>query len=166
MALFQTHGKWFCWGFGLLVAASALAGPAVADDKPIVMGWSGQITLGGSLATGNTDREALDLDSKFQLQSEHRQDVFKVLGDIASENGISTAERTEASAQTNYDVSKDKFYLLGFAQYVRDRFTGFSYEVEVGPGVGYRFFHTDNLTLSVELSSGYYHAALSNGAGH
>ena len=166
MTLFQTHAKWLSrLGAGALLAISAAAAPALADDAPPVMGWTGQIALGGSLATGNTDRQALDLDSKFQLQSDHRQDVFKVLGDLARENGLLTAERTLASAQSNFDISKDKLYVFGFAQYDRDRFAGFNYEAEIGPGLGYRFVRTDRLNFSVELSTGYYRASLTAGGG-
>ncbi len=167
MALFQPHGigRWSL-AIGALFAIAAFTTSARADDKPPALGWTGQIALGGSLATGNTDREALDADTKFQLQSEHRQDVFKALGDFARENGIVTSERVEASAQTNYDISKDKFYVLGFTHYTRDHFSGFDSEFEIGPGVGYRFFHTDSLTLSVELSTGYYNASLTSGPSH
>lgn len=162
----KSFGRYAAAGFAVFLAAAALSPAAQADEAPPALGWTGQIALGGSLATGNTDRQALDLDTKVQLQSEHRQDRFKVLGDLARENGVINAERTEAAAQSNYDISKDKFYVLGFTQYVRDRFSGFSYEAELGPGVGYRFVRTDRLKFSVELSGGYRHAALRGPAGH
>ncbi len=170
MAQFQTRATSFCRdaaaGFAALLSVIAPDISAKADDTPPALGWTGQIALGGSLATGNTDRQALDLDGRLQLQSEHRQDRFKLLANLARENGVINAERTEGAAQSNYDISKDKFYVLGFTQYIRDRFSGFSYEAEIGPGVGYRFVRTDRLKFSVELAGGYRHAALRGTAGH
>jgi putative salt-induced outer membrane protein len=133
---------------------------ARADDGPPPpdLGWNAEIALGGSLATGNTDRQALDLETKFKHRTEHREDRFRFLGDLAREKNVTTAERIEVGAQTNYDISKDKLYVLAFAQYDRDRFSGFRYEAEFGPGVGYRLVYTERLKISLEISPGYRHS--------
>ncbi|MFN0000441.1 MAG: YdiY family protein [Burkholderiaceae bacterium] len=62
--------------------------------------------------------------------------------------------------QSNYNISQDKFYLIGFTQYRRDRFSGYLYEAEVGPGVGYRFVYTDRMTFALEFATGYRHGEL------
>lgn len=131
-----------------------------ADAAKPALGWSAEISLGGSLATGNTDRQALDLETKFKHRTEHREDRFKFLGDFARENKTTTADRIQVAAQTNYDIAKDKLYVLAFARYNRDRFSGFRYEAELGPGLGYRIFDTEDLTLAVELSTGYRHSGV------
>ena len=161
MALFQTHKLRIRqgvlgWAVILVVLAGA-SGAAQAGDGGPELGWAGEIALGGSLATGNTDRQALDLESKAQYRTEHREDRYKLLGDLARENGVVTSERTEATAQSNYDISKDKFYLIAYTQVRRDTFSGFRYEAEIGPGVGYRFVRTNKLTFAVEFSTGYRH---------
>jgi putative salt-induced outer membrane protein len=141
---------------------AVLAGPApalAADDAP-ELGWAAELALGGSLATGNTDRQALDLEGKARYRTEHREDRYKVLGDLTRENGAVTSERAEIGAQTNYDISKDKLYLLAFIEYRRDKFSGFQYEAEIGPGLGYRFVRTDRLTVAVEFSTGYRHGEM------
>lgn len=72
-----------------------------------------------------------------------------------------TAERVEAGLQRNYNLSGgDKFYLIGFTQYRSEKFSGFLYEAEVGPGLGYRFAYTDRMTFAVEFSTGYRHGEL------
>jgi putative salt-induced outer membrane protein len=136
---------------------------ARAADPPPAFGWDGEIALGGSIATGNTDRQALDLEAKAQHRTERREDRFRVLGDLARENGEITSERTEVGVQTNFDIAKDKFYLIGFTQARRDKFSGFIYEIEAGPGVGYRFVRTDRLTFAVEFSTGYRHGEVRGG---
>jgi putative salt-induced outer membrane protein len=144
----------------LWIAATGV--PAHAqDDAPPALGWSGEIALGGSISTGNTDRQALDLDARAKFNTEHREDRYKLLGDLSQENGQTTAERAEVAAQTNYDIAKDKFYVLGFTGYRRDRFSGFRYEAEVGPGVGYRFVRNNRLEFFVEFAPGYRHGEVS-----
>lgn len=134
MARFRTHL------LGILgLAWCASAGLARAGDAAPDLGWTGEIALGGSLATGNTDRQALDVAGKAQYRAARWENRFRLLGDLARENGTVTSERTEVGNQTNFDISKDKFYLLAFTQYRRNKFSGFSYEIEGGPGVGYRF---------------------------
>jgi len=143
----------------VLAALSLSAGAVRAEDAPSSdLGWSAEISLGGSFATGNTDRQALDLQTKVQHRTENREDRMKFMGDFAREKKTTTANRLQVSAQTNYDVAKDKLYVLAFAQFDRDRFSGFRYEAEAGPGLGYRVYDTDELALSVELSSGYRHS--------
>jgi putative salt-induced outer membrane protein len=143
----------------LLVFCTPGAG-AQEGASPPDLGWDFEIALGGSFATGNTDRQALDLETKVKHRVERREDRFKLLSNLARENKATTAERIQAIAQTNYDISKDKFYVLAFAQYDRDRFSGFRYEAEVGPGLGYRFIYTEKLTFSLEFSPGYRHGEL------
>ena len=161
MALIQTYATRI---LGAALLCIGMIVPAFAADdaanKAPALGWTGEVALGGSLATGNTDRQALDLATKAQLRTEHREDRFKALGDLARENGVVTSERIEAGAQTNYDISKDKLYLLAAADYRRDKFSGFLYEAEIGPGIGYRFVRTDKLNFAVEFSVGYRHGEL------
>jgi len=147
-------------GLTILLALSGGVTPALGAEDGPDHGWAAEIAVGGSLATGNTDRQALDLEGKAQFRTERREDRYKLLGDLARENGGITSERVEVGAQTNYDISKDKFYIIGFTEYRRDKFSGFLYEAEIGPGVGYRFVRTDKLTFAVEFSTGYRHGEL------
>ena len=68
--------------FGLCAAA-----PSFADDT-LPLGWHTEVALGGSLATGNTDHQALDLESKVRYRTEHREDVYRLMGDMARDNGL------------------------------------------------------------------------------
>ena len=98
------------------------------------------------------------MEAKAQFRSTvRREDRYKALGDLARENGTITAQRVQLAVQSNYDISKDKFYVLAFTQYDRDKFSGFSYEAEIGPGVGYRFVRTDRMNFFMEFSTGYRH---------
>ena len=121
-----------CIGLTLAPAAPSRAAEKASHEPDL--GWSFEVALGGSLSTGNTDRQAMDLDSKAQFRNEKREDRWRLLGNLSRENGSVTANRVEGSAQTNVNLVDDKLYLLGFAEGRRDQFSGYRYETSAGPG--------------------------------
>jgi len=66
-------------------ALPTLAADGAAADNVPEQGFDGEIALGGSLATGNTSREAFDLDTKLNHRDGRREDRFKFTGDLARE---------------------------------------------------------------------------------
>ena len=154
---FKTVGM-VCAFFLLSIGLST----AQAADAGLKKGWDGEIALGGSLATGNTDRQALDVDVKASHRAGRFEDRYKLSGEFAREDGNTTASRINAGAQSNYDIS-DRFYALGFAEVERDKFSGFRFETEAGAGVGYRVVDTDDLSFDVELAPGFRHSEINGG---
>ncbi len=141
--------------FGLALATLAYSFTAVAEDasvpnKEIV----GEVTLGGSLATGNTERTALDAELNLKYRSGRNLDEYKFSGELAREFGTTTAQRVKGGYQTNIDIQEGLFG-LAFINGQDDRFSGYSYEIESGIGVGYRVINTKNLLVSVEGGPGY-----------
>src|SRR5436190_721190 len=95
-----TYSRLKHWPVAALALFGFAAAARAADSPPGVpqLGWAFEVALGGSLATGNTDRQALDLASKAQYRTTHREDRYRLLGDLARENGVTTSERVEAGA--------------------------------------------------------------------
>lgn len=144
---------------GALHAVPAAAQDVVDGPK---QGWDGEVALGASLATGNTDRQAVDADVKASYRAGRFEDHYRLSGEFAREDGNTTASRIKAGAQTNYDIN-NRFYALGFAEVERDRFSGFEYETELGIGVGYRVIDDADLSFDVELGPAYRHSELDTG---
>jgi len=113
-----------------------------------------EIALGGSLSTGNTDRQGLDLDAKAKYRAGRVTDSYKLLAELGREDGAATSQRWVAGFETNVDF-RDGLYALGFVQYEDDKFSGFQSEIEGGLGVGYRILQTATMTLSVDAGPGY-----------
>jgi putative salt-induced outer membrane protein len=140
---------------GLFFVLAALPATVHAEDvsvpnKTVV----GELTVGGSLATGNTERSALDAEANIKYRSGRVLDEYKFSGELARESGITTAERIKGGYQTNIDI-QDGLFGLAFVNAEDDRFSGFDYEVESGIGAGYRVINTTNLLVSVEGGPGY-----------
>jgi putative salt-induced outer membrane protein len=138
-------------GLSLLVVAH----PSRAEDASVPNKiWVGEVTLGGSLATGNTERTALDAEVNLKYRSGRILDEYKLSGELAREFGTTTAQRVKGGYQTNIDIQEGLFG-LAFVNGQDDRFSGYSYEVEAGVGVGYRLINTQSLLVSVEGGPGY-----------
>ena len=68
--------------------------------------------------------------------------------------GIVAAERWEARAQTNRDISGDLF-AFGGLRYEHDLFDGFEYQASITGGVGYKIFNTADTKLTAQVGVGY-----------
>jgi putative salt-induced outer membrane protein len=161
------HRLWHIKFFGAAVLIEALSlflvGPVSAQTENFApRSWEAEVALGGSLSTGNTDRQAADLDAKVNHRAGRFEGHYELSGEFAHENRNTTASRLNAGAQSNYDIN-DKFYALGFAEVERDKFSGFRHEEEAGVGVGYRIFNTDQLSFDVEASTSFRHGAIRRG---
>jgi putative salt-induced outer membrane protein len=149
-----------------LAGAFCLLGfsPSTAQEESSAppRNWEAEVALGGSLSTGNTDRQALDVDAKASHRAGRFEDHYKLAGEFARENGNTTASRLNAGVQSNYDIS-ERFYALGFAEIERDTFSGFRHEEDVGLGAGYHVIETANLSFDIELAAGFRHGAIRGG---
>ena len=111
--------------------------------------WKGQVELGASRSTGNSDNlglyGALNLNRE-GLQWRHKLDAR---ADIQETNGATTTERVLAAWQPNYKVD-ERLYAFGLAQYEHDRFLGYSSRYTLGGGAGYGVIAGERVKLDVE----------------
>lgn len=68
--------------------------------------------------------------------------------------GIVSAERWDASWQSNYDFTP-RIYTFGGLRYERDMFSGFQYQESLTGGLGYKIFDTSATKLDVQVGAGY-----------
>ena len=138
----------------LLFSASCAVSVRAADSKIPAGKWVAEVAAGGSLSTGNTSRNALDLDAKAKYRLGRVEDRYKLKAELGRDKGITTSQRWVAGYETNIDI-RDGLYVLGFANYEDNKFSGFISEIEGGLGVGYRVWQTSDLLLSINAGPGY-----------
>jgi putative salt-induced outer membrane protein len=136
-------------GFALLAA-----GVAAADDAPPPQGWSGKGELGFVDARGNTDAETID--AKLGLSDQIGPWKHSLNVDVldAKTNNVTSANRKDATWQSNFDLSKQS-YVYGSLSYIDDQFSGFAYQANATVGYGRKFVDTASTKLSVQLGAGY-----------
>ncbi len=150
----------FAHDIGPAVAASGVPSESGDHERPTVsaaadaaLGWSGEIDLGASLVTGNTERTALSGSARVILDRVRWTHEFRARADFAEDQDETTEQRVFASLETNYKIDA-RLYIFGKASYEDDRFSGFDYRITETAGVGYRLIDTDDVTFKVELGPG------------
>lgn len=129
-------------------AINSAALPATAADKGK---WSGEIDVGGSRATGNTESEQVNAALKIGYASGPWESTANVSYDFAKDSGEINTQRLRVGGNTKYRFT-DRFFAYGLIDYDDDRFSGFNYELTQSGGLGYRPIHTDE--WEVEVSAG------------
>ena len=136
----------------LLIVAVGMAPPSNALDQE--EGISGEVNIGGSLATGNTDTTRLDAEFKARFKAGRLKDNYRLLVELAEDNGTTTAQRILGSVESRLDV-QEKLFVFGFLEYDDDRFSGFKFEIEGAFGAGYKVVNDSNMRLLVQAGPGY-----------
>ncbi len=148
-----------------LAAAASGVFPELAAAEPVVpppppaglfdlAAWDGNLELGGSVSTGNTDEEAIafgvGLTNDINDVWDH---AVNVRFDYARRTGVTTKQRFLADYQINYHPWS-RTYVFGYLQYDDDRFSGFDYRLLESAGVGHTLFDNDKQKWKIEGGPG------------
>jgi putative salt-induced outer membrane protein len=115
--------------------------------------WSGEVELGGSRSTGNTDRDQASGAFKLKHQYGSWLNEAKLHFDYARKDDETSARRFVSSLQSRYGASKGLYAFL-FVQYQDDQFSGFDFEVTESGGAGYHIVDSERVTWRLELGPG------------
>jgi putative salt-induced outer membrane protein len=166
--------------FGALIRLAGtclLVGSAAAHDEPgeePAEGWSGSVAGGYVAVRGNTESETENLKVEVLYDKDRwhhsllgtaigaSQDVEVVNNGVTSTVNQTSAEAYKVQAKTKYDLG-ERFYAFGLAEYNKDRFSSYDYQIFEAAGVGWRVFHTDTQELNLEAGPGLTQSKLESG---
>lgn len=118
--------------------------------------WEGDITLGGTLQSGNTDKTSISLGAKATQRTGDERYSGQVLYNYAEEDD-------ELSARNIYGTLKyDRFIVEQIYGYLsvelqKDKlFKNLNLRTIIGPGVGFQIWDTKGRSLSVEGGISYF----------
>jgi putative salt-induced outer membrane protein len=121
---------------------------------PAAAQWTGRGEVGLVIASGNTDSKAgnakLALSHKGEVWT--HQAAFSAL--YASDDIGSTAQRWEATEQSEYRFNPHNFW-FGAARYESDHFSGFTHQGTLSSGVGHIFQDSAESQLKAQVGIGY-----------
>lgn len=121
---------------------------------PAAAQWTGRGELGLVIASGNTDSKAANA----KLAVAHKDDdwthqaTFNAV--YAADEVGSTAERWEATEQSDYRFNPHNFW-FGGARYESDHFSGFTHQGTLSTGIGHIFQDTPESQLKAQIGVGY-----------
>lgn len=131
----------------------ALATPTATAPPDAPWPWSGEIALGGSKNTGNTENEEFNVTATALYESGRLETEGKLDFDVRREDENTTKQRLVVDLQPRYDLN-ERWYVFGFFEYRDDRFSGFEYEFTESAGLGYRVFDSEELSWAIEAGPG------------
>ncbi len=111
--------------------------------------WKGEVEVGGSRATGNSNVVSLYASAKLVRDALEWRQRLQGRFDFQRTDGEQTVDRTLLAYQANYKFTP-RFYTLGLAQYERDSFLGYQNRYTAGAGLGYDIADRPELKVSVE----------------
>lgn len=132
-------------GQSAAINAAVLPAAAPGEGK-----WRGEIDVGGSRATGNTENEQVNAALRVGYESGPWDSSANVSYDFAKDSGEINTQRLRVGGNTKYRFT-DRFFAYGLIDYDDDRFSGFNYELTQSGGLGYRPIHTDDWELEVSV---------------
>jgi putative salt-induced outer membrane protein YdiY len=112
---------------------------------------TGNITVGGTSQSGNTDRASASIGAEAAIRSDNDRFSLRFLFNYAQEKGEETANNTYLSLKYDYFFTK-KFYGLLALELLKDKFVDLNLQTIVGPGVGYQIW--DDPVKSLQLEAG------------
>lgn len=115
---------------------------------------TGYISASARDSVGNTDEQDLELDLKIAARRGSIRHTGIAAYDLQRQSDVKTQDDRKAEYQYDYFVS-DKWYWNSILSWERNVFQDLSSRTLVGSGIGYQFFDTELIRLSVQATLGY-----------
>ncbi len=135
--------------------------PAQSETEPTpskgvfsIAPWDGAITIGSTIASGNSDNIAAGLAIDVKRSSVFFTHNIKTGIDYASADGARTQQRWHADYQLDTTIS-DKTYAYARFAYEEDAFSGFDYRLFGGGGLGHYINQSEPFSWKLEGGPGY-----------
>ncbi len=113
--------------------------------------WTGEVELGGSRSTGNTDTLAFYGAVRANREGLKWTHALAARLDFQQTNGATVADRIRANWEPGYKM-RDDLFAYGLGQYERDRFLGYDHRLTLSAGLGFTLLSTPKMKL--DLSGG------------
>jgi putative salt-induced outer membrane protein len=120
----------------------------VLAARPLQL-WKGEGEIGAFRSTGNTRNTGFSAGLELERKGVYWQHKLEFHADYQETAGVVSREQYLAAYSPRYTLN-DRLYLYGLAQYEQDRFQGYTSRYSVSPGVGYRVFTGNDLSLELE----------------
>ena len=135
----------------------------VAAINPPPQGvWTGSITVGGNLQSGNTDRTGLSVGAGAERRTAKDRFTLGFLFNYTEEEDEITARNTYGLAKYDYFFTKKLYGYLAL-ELLNDQFQDIKLRTIVGPGMGYQIWDDPVKSLLVEGGVAYAHEDLYEG---
>jgi putative salt-induced outer membrane protein YdiY len=135
--------------------ATAVDLQKVAAINPPPQGlWTGSVTVGGNVQSGNTDHKAASVAASAERRTDRDRIGLGFIYNYGKDNDQLTVRNTFANAKYDYFFTKHMYGYLGF-ELLNDKFQDVDLRATVGPGIGYQFWDDPAKALALEAGVSY-----------
>ncbi len=111
--------------------------------------WSGKLSAGLNLRTGNTEQTEFNAKASFNRRTPKSRINFDYLGNFSESDDVTIADNQRFNTSWNRYLSK-RFYLTPvYGEYYRDPFQNIADRWSIGTGLGYTIVDTSKVTWDV-----------------
>ncbi len=136
--------------------------PAFSQEELGEKLWSVHIELSHVSTTGNVKTQTLSEKAEIKREGKVNRLYFKNSILYATQEGEETANRLDVNGRWERLLT-ERFFGFLTVGYRRDKFSGYKYRLNGGPGVGYDIVRTERHELKGLLSSLYYYNEIESG---
>jgi len=111
--------------------------------------WKGEGEIGAFRSTGNTRNTGFSAGLELERNGVYWRHKLEFHADYQETAGVVSREQYLASYSPRYTLS-DRLYTYGLAQFEQDRFQGYSSRYSLSPGIGYKVFTGNDLSLELQ----------------
>ena len=118
---------------------------------PTTNGWKGSIYGGLAAKSGNTTSSSYNYGGDFSRDGKVYRGKLKLDGSYSKAESQVTVSKSEASGELRRMLD-ERWFAYGTLSALHDEIKDLSYRMKTGPGIGYYFF--DSKELTADVSSG------------
>lgn len=120
----------------------------VLAARPLQL-WKGEGEIGAFRSTGNTSNTGFSAGLELERNGVYWRHKLEFHADYQETASVVSREQYMAAYSPRYTLN-DRLYMYGLAQYEHDRFQGYASRYSLSPGIGYKVFTGNDLSLELE----------------
>lgn len=117
--------------------------------------WSGDISMGANLQSGNTDKASISLGASATQRIDSDRFTGKIAYNYAEENDALTVRNVYGKGQYDRFIN-ESLYAYVSVELQKDNFKNLNLRTIVGPGMGLQVWDSEDSALSVEGGVAYF----------
>jgi putative salt-induced outer membrane protein YdiY len=125
-----------------------------AINPPPGVRWKGNVVVGGSMASGNTDSKGANLSSLLQVRTGRHRGTMRARGNYNETDDTTDVQNASGSLKYDYFLNK-KLFTYGQVLIEHDKFQDLDLRYTAGPGLGYQFIESSKMSLFAEAGISY-----------
>lgn len=125
-----------------------------AKSKKPPVKLKGHVNVGATRSTGNTDTRSVHVDGEIVARTEKNRYTAGVEYNQSKDKGQLSEDNVLGYLKYDH-FFREKWYLYNAASFEKDEFQDLSLRSILGAGVGYQFYETPGLNLSLESGLSY-----------